>query len=89
MRQYAQRTGRRSGGQRAALEALVRITLNGTVHEIEPEQARARLGGHPPEAIQTHWVEMDGRRWPPKQALEVVIGVQRREFTSSRLDRPQ
>ena len=62
----------------------MRITLNGAVHEIEPGQARARLAGHPAEPIQTHWVEMDDRRWPPKQALEVILGVQRADFTSHR-----
>src|SRR6476661_5767822 len=62
----------------------MRFTLNGTVHDIEPEQARARLAGHPPEPLQTHWVELDDQRWPPKQALEVILGVQRAGFTTHR-----
>lgn len=42
--------------------SLMRITLNGIVHDIDPHAARVRLAGHPPEPLQTHWVEMDGRR---------------------------
>ncbi len=62
----------------------MRIVLNGEAYEIDAHAARARLGGHPPEPIQTHWVEMDGQRWPPKQALEVILGVQRAAFTTYR-----
>ena len=62
----------------------MRFTLNGTVYDIDPGQARARLAGHPSEPLQTHWVELDGQRWPPKQALEVIVGAQRAGFTSHR-----
>jgi hypothetical protein len=58
--------------------------LNGVEYDIDPVEARSRLQGHPAEPIQTHWVEIDGRRWPPKQALEVISGVQRTGFTSHR-----
>lgn len=33
---------------------------------------RARVRGASPEPIRTHWVEVDGRRWPPKLALRVA-----------------
>lgn len=62
----------------------MKFTLNGEQHDVDPSDARARLAAHPPEPIQTHWVELDGRRWPPKQALEVVLGVQRAGFTTYR-----
>lgn len=62
----------------------MRFRLNGAEYDIDPVDARSRLAGHPAEPIQTHWVEMDGRRWPPKQALEVISGVQRASFTSHR-----
>lgn len=58
--------------------------LNGVEFDIDPADAKSRLAGHPAEPIQTHWVELDGRRWPPKQALEVITGIQRAGFTSHR-----
>lgn len=62
----------------------MKFTLNGERYDVDPSDARARLAAHPPEPIQVHWVELDGRRWPPKQALEVVLGVQRAGFTTHR-----
>ena len=62
----------------------MRFTLNGTEHDVDLCTAKTRLVGHPPEPIQVHWVEVDGRRWPPKQALEVITGVQRAEYTTHR-----
>jgi hypothetical protein len=60
----------------------VRFTVSGYVLELDPVSARARLAGHPPEPIQVHWVELDGQRWPPKQALEVISGLQRSSYIS-------
>lgn len=62
----------------------MQFRLNGDDFDIDPADARSRLAGHPAEPIQTHWVELDGRQWPPKQALEVITGVQRAGFTSHR-----
>jgi hypothetical protein len=62
----------------------MRFTLNGNEYDVDPSDAKARLRGHPPEPIQVHWVEVEGRRWPPKQALEVISGVQRAEYTTHR-----
>lgn len=58
--------------------------LNRRTIEIDPEVARSRLRNHPPEPIRVHWVELDGGRWPPKQALEVITAVQRSEYTTHR-----
>lgn len=62
----------------------MRFTINGSEYDVDPSEAKVRLRGHPPEPIQIHWVELDGRRWPPKQALEVITGVQRAEYTTHR-----
>lgn len=62
----------------------MKFTLNGTDYDLDPVDARARLAGHPPEPIQIHWVELDGQRWPPKQALQVVLGVPRVGYTTYR-----
>ena len=58
----------------------MRFTVSGHVLELDPASARTRLAGHPPEPIQVHWVELDGRRWPPKQALEIISGLQRSSY---------
>ena len=60
----------------------MRFTVSGHVLDLDPVSARARLAGHPPEPIQVHWVELDGQRWPPKQALEIVSGLQRSAYIS-------
>lgn len=62
----------------------MQFRLNDVEHDIDPLDAQARLAGHPAEPIRIHWVEMDGRRWPPKQALEAIAGVQRAAFTTYR-----
>lgn len=60
----------------------MRFVVSGHELEIDLEVARSRLGGHPPEPLHIHWVELDGRRWPPKQALEVISGLQRASYTA-------
>ena len=60
----------------------MKCTVAGEVLDLDPASARARLVGHPPEPIQVHWVELDGQRWPPKQALEVISGLQRASYTA-------
>ena len=60
----------------------MRFTVSGHVLDLDPASARARLAAHPPEPTQVHWVELDGRRWPPKQALEIISGLQRSSYIS-------
>jgi len=42
----------------------MRFQLNGAFYKVEPEIARARILGSVPVLATTHWVEIDGRRWP-------------------------
>ena len=58
------------------------FVLNGTTHSLDPSALRSALRGGAPEQVREHWVEVDGRRWPPKQALALVTGLDRAEFTS-------
>ncbi|MDT0212473.1 hypothetical protein Q9R29_01120 [Rothia sp. ARF10] len=58
------------------------FVVSGHHLEIEPDVARSRLSGHPAEDLHVHWVELEGRRWPPKQALEVISGLQRASYTA-------
>lgn len=58
------------------------FVLNGRTHSLDAETVRARVQGAPPHDIRTHWVEIDGRRWPPKQAFRVATGLTDEPFIS-------
>lgn len=60
----------------------MQFQLNSKFHDIDPVIAKARILGSIPDPIRTHWVEIDGRRWPAKQAFEVATGINRSEFIS-------
>jgi len=60
----------------------VRFTVNGDHFDLDVKTATSRLRDRAPDPIQTHWVEVDGIRFPVKQALEAVLGVSRTTFTS-------
>jgi hypothetical protein len=53
-----------------------------TQFDLDVETVTSRLRGRGPDRIQTHWVEVDGIRFPVKQALEAVLGISRTTFTS-------
>ena len=46
------------------------FVLNGRTIALDPTTVGARVTAAPPGPIRTHWVEIDGRRWPPKQFSE-------------------
>jgi len=58
------------------------FTLNGVVRSLDAETVQARVPAVPPNPIQTHWVEIDGKRWPPKQAFRVATGITDEPFIS-------
>ncbi|MFC7617279.1 hypothetical protein ACFQV2_31510 [Actinokineospora soli] len=60
----------------------MRFTLNGDQFEVDANTVIGRLLGREPEPVQVHWVEVGGVRFPVKQALEAVLGVNRATFTS-------
>ena len=62
----------------------MRFTIDGVEYELERETVIGRLRGWPPDAIQIHWVDVEGVRFPVKQALEVALGVSREAFRSHR-----
>jgi len=61
---------------------LVEFRLNGRSVALDAEQVAARLMGTVPDPIHTHWVDVDGRRWPPKQALRLALGGTDEPFIS-------
>ncbi len=60
----------------------MRFVLDGEPFDIDASEVRDRLRGHEPEEIREYWVEIDGRRWPVKQALRLATGVSRTRFQS-------
>lgn len=58
------------------------FVLNGTRRSLDAETVRARVPSVPPDEVRTHWVEIDGRRWPPKQAFRIATGLVDEPFIS-------
>ena len=59
------------------------FTLVGTQIRLSRSQVEQTMQGVPPESIHTHAVVINGVRYPVKQALERVTGVDRADFIST------
>jgi hypothetical protein len=60
----------------------VEFTLNGRLVTLDAKRVRERLATATPDPIQTHWVEVEGERWPPKQAFRLALGGTDEAFIS-------
>ena len=58
------------------------MTVSGHQYDLEARVVEAALQGSLPEPIQEHFVVINGRRWPPKQVLALVTGLDRADFTT-------
>jgi hypothetical protein len=58
------------------------MTVSGHQYDLDPETVEAALDGVLPEPIYEHFVVVNGRRWPPKQVLALVTGLDRADFTT-------
>ena len=58
------------------------MTVSGHQYDLDPWDVEAALRGVLPEPIQEHFVVINGRRWPPKQVLALVTGLDRADFTT-------
>lgn len=58
------------------------MTISGHQYSLDSWSVEAALQGALPEPIQEHFVVINGRRWPPKQVLAVVTGLDRADFTT-------
>jgi hypothetical protein len=58
------------------------MTVSGHRYDLDPRGVEAVLQGALPEPIQEHFVVINGRRWPPKQVLALVTGLDRADFTT-------
>lgn len=59
------------------------FTLLGEQFHLSRVQVEQTMQGVTPEPIHTHAVEINGVRYPVKQALERVTGVDRADFIST------
>lgn len=60
----------------------VDFMLNGRTISLDAETVRTRVTAAPADPIRTHWVEIDGRRWPPKQAFRIATRLNDEPFIS-------
>lgn len=58
------------------------MTVSGHQFNLESRSVEASLQGALPEPIHEHFVVINGRRWPPKQVLALVTGLDRADFTT-------
>ncbi len=58
------------------------MTVSGHRYDLDSQSVEAALQGALPEPIQEHFVVINGRRWPPKQVLALVTGLDRADFTT-------
>jgi hypothetical protein len=61
---------------------LLTMTVSGHRFDLDPRGVESALQGVLPEPIQEHFVVINGRRWPPKQVLTLVTGLDRADFTT-------
>src|SRR5215210_2483471 len=62
--------------------ASMDFVLNGQQRSLDAATVRSRVTDVPPELIRTHWVKIDGRCWPPKQAFRIATGLTDEPFIS-------
>ncbi len=58
------------------------MTVSGHRYELDRGGVQTALEGVLPEPIHEHFVVINGRRWPPKQVLALVTGLDRADFTT-------
>jgi hypothetical protein len=58
------------------------FTVAGRRFELARETVTSCLADELPDPIQEHYVVVEGRRFPPKQALACVTGLDRADFTT-------
>jgi hypothetical protein len=61
---------------------MATMTVSGHQYTLDSAAVEAALQGALPEPIREHFVVINGRRWPPKQVLALVTGLDRADFTT-------
>jgi len=58
------------------------MTVSGHQYDLDARGVESALRGELPEPIREHFVVINARRWPPKQVLALVTGLDRADFTT-------
>ena len=61
---------------------MPKFTIAGQQFELEPSNVEDCLANLLPDPLQEHYVVIQGRRFPPKQVLSCVTGLDRADFTT-------
>jgi hypothetical protein len=61
---------------------MAHFTIAGEEFELEQASIEARLRTLLPDPVQEHYVVVRGRRFPPKQVISFVTGLDRADFTT-------
>lgn len=58
------------------------VKVSGRVYHLDSQGVEGAVSDTLPEPIREHFVIIGGRRWPPKQVLALVTGLDRADFTT-------
>jgi len=61
---------------------MARFTVSDTVFELDPERIEEPVGGVLPDPVREHYVVVRGRRYPPRQVIACVTGLDQADFTT-------
>lgn len=61
----------------------IEFTLNGRPMRLTTEEVLSAVQGVDPEPARAHIVEIQGRRFPPKQPFALATGLDRLDFTTN------
>lgn len=61
---------------------MTTATVAGERLELDVAQVHQAVSGLEPEPLSVHYVVIEGRRYPPKQVLAAVSGLDRADFTT-------
>ena len=61
---------------------MTAVRVSGRDFELSANTVEDAAAGVDPEPIQEHYVVVSGRRYPPKQVLAAVTGLDRADFTT-------
>jgi hypothetical protein len=73
---------RRKFGEYGSEISVPTMTVLGREYQLDRRAVETVLEGVLPEPIHEHFVVINGRRWPPKQVLALVTGLDRADFTT-------
>lgn len=60
----------------------IEFTMAGEARSLSATDVISSLELATPDGIVTYWVDIDGQRWPVKQAMSLAVGVPTSEFSS-------